>query len=205
MPTIIICTGCGLEKPHCAKGLCKQCYYIAYYAARPGYTQRQSRTYYLDHLSKKKAYSDAWYARNRERRRLGGKVYRLAHAERKNTTNRAWRLEHPEKTKVYSKSWKIRHPERASAVNRGVHQRRKAKLHSLPATLTKEQWAAIVAAYKGRCAYCGKKTERLAQDHVHPLSKGGGYTVDNIVPACKSCNSKKNVGPPLRPVQTLML
>ena len=33
--------------------------------------------------------------------------------------------------------------------------------------------------------------ERLTQDHVIPLSKGGQHIKENIVPACPSCNSKK--------------
>lgn len=31
----------------------------------------------------------------------------------------------------------------------------------------------------------------LTQDHFLPLSKGGEYTVNNIIPACKNCNCSK--------------
>ena len=31
----------------------------------------------------------------------------------------------------------------------------------------------------------------LHQEHFIPLSKGGEYTHNNIIPACKSCNSSK--------------
>ena len=34
-------------------------------------------------------------------------------------------------------------------------------------------------------------------DHMIPLSKGGGHTIYNIVPACRSCNRKKNAKFPL--------
>ena len=33
--------------------------------------------------------------------------------------------------------------------------------------------------------------EQLHQEHFIPLSKGGGYTHNNIIPACRSCNSSK--------------
>lgn len=69
-------------------------------------------------------------------------------------------------------------------------QRRRATKRALPATLTLEQWEAVQQHFDYRCAYCGKE-EPLAQEHFVPLSKGGAYTQNNIVPACKSCNSSK--------------
>ncbi len=56
---------------------------------------------------------------------------------------------------------------------------------------TGEQWEAVKAAYGYRCAYCGTGTVALTQDHVIPLAKGGHHTATNIVPACKTCNSRK--------------
>jgi 5-methylcytosine-specific restriction endonuclease McrA len=85
-------------------------------------------------------------------------------------------------------------------VHRVAGARRRARKKGLPATLTTEQWKAILAAYRHRCAYCGKKESKkrpLTQDHVIPVSRGGGTTPDNIVPACTPCNSRKRDGPPL--------
>ena len=72
-----------------------------------------------------------------------------------------------------------------------------------PRVLNRSEWEAMKAAYKFQCAYCGEKSQRLTQDHVVPWHKGGRTTVDNIVPACKSCNSKKRTGPP-PPFQRLL-
>lgn len=46
---------------------------------------------------------------------------------------------------------------------------------------------------KGRCYYCGASTDPadLTMDHIVPLSRGGKSTKSNIVPACKTCNTKK--------------
>ena len=41
------------------------------------------------------------------------------------------------------------------------------------------------------CVYCGT-TKLLSIDHIVPLSKNGTHTADNLVLACKSCNSSKN-------------
>jgi len=42
-----------------------------------------------------------------------------------------------------------------------------------------------------RCRYCGGFEGGLVLDHVHPWSKGGPDTVDNLVAACATCNSRK--------------
>lgn len=56
--------------------------------------------------------------------------------------------------------------------------------------LSDTQWAAIQAAWSG-CAYCGSTVGTMQRDCVMPLSRGGRYTLDNIVPACRSCNASK--------------
>ena len=40
------------------------------------------------------------------------------------------------------------------------------------------------------CCYCGS-TENLTMDHLIPKAKGGKDTGDNVVWACKQCNSSK--------------
>lgn len=55
--------------------------------------------------------------------------------------------------------------------------------------LSDEQWAALVQAWGG-CAYCGA-TGALQRDCVLALSRGGRYTLANIVPACRACNASK--------------
>lgn len=56
--------------------------------------------------------------------------------------------------------------------------------------LTDPQWAALQVAWAG-CAYCGTSDEALQRDCVLPISRGGRYTLDNVVPACRSCNTSK--------------
>jgi 5-methylcytosine-specific restriction endonuclease McrA len=57
--------------------------------------------------------------------------------------------------------------------------------------LTPAEWAAIRAAW-GCCAYCGGPDVALQKDCVLPLSRGGRYTLENVVPACRSCNASKS-------------
>lgn len=57
--------------------------------------------------------------------------------------------------------------------------------------LTPEQWSALQEAWGG-CAYCGARDIALQRDCVIALSRGGRYTLDNIAPACASCNASKS-------------
>lgn len=45
----------------------------------------------------------------------------------------------------------------------------------------------------GRCHYCeGTFTpEELTMDHLVPVSRGGKASRNNVVPACKECNTRK--------------
>ena len=40
-----------------------------------------------------------------------------------------------------------------------------------------------------RCQYCDGRAENI--DHVVPRSRGGGHTWDNVVAACRECNTRK--------------
>lgn len=82
--------------------------------------------------------------------------------------------------------------ERGIAVNKKHIQIRRSRLNNLPHTYTVEQWERTLEAFGNLCAYCGSAGD-LQQEHVIPLSKGGYYTNQNIIPACPSCNrSKRN-------------
>ena len=41
------------------------------------------------------------------------------------------------------------------------------------------------------CQYCGRRSGDLTIDHVHPRSRGGLHTWDNLVSACRHCNHRK--------------
>lgn len=45
----------------------------------------------------------------------------------------------------------------------------------------------------GRCHWCGNTfpPDELTMDHIIPLTRGGKGSRNNVVPACKECNSRK--------------
>lgn len=76
---------------------------------------------------------------------------------------------------------------------RGSHKRRARILGQTPfeARLTAAEWEAIKAAHGNACLYCGATDRPLTRDHVIPLKEGGQHVKENVVPACRSCNSRK--------------
>lgn len=70
-------------------------------------------------------------------------------------------------------------------------RKRKRRMDAADNDLTALEWSEIRAAWGG-CAYCGATGSALQKDCVLPLSRGGRYTVENIVPACRSCNASKS-------------
>jgi 5-methylcytosine-specific restriction endonuclease McrA len=80
------------------------------------------------------------------------------------------------------------------AVNRSrkarAARRRKRRMDCIQHDLSDEQWAALLAAWGG-CAYCGATDTPLQRDCVLAISRGGRYTIDNVVPACRACNTSK--------------
>jgi 5-methylcytosine-specific restriction endonuclease McrA len=69
-------------------------------------------------------------------------------------------------------------------------RRRKRRMERVVHDLTGEQWSVLKDAW-GACAYCGATGRPLQRDCVQALSRGGRYTLENIVPACGSCNASK--------------
>lgn len=48
-----------------------------------------------------------------------------------------------------------------------------------------------------QCVYCGCSVYDDPQcDHVHPISRGGANSLENLATACRSCNSRKGARTP---------
>ncbi|MCX6402171.1 MAG: HNH endonuclease signature motif containing protein [Propionibacteriales bacterium] len=69
-------------------------------------------------------------------------------------------------------------------------KRRKRRMAKVEHDLTDEQWFALLEAWGG-CAYCRAEEPALQKDCILPISRGGRYTLTNVVPACASCNASK--------------
>ena len=61
--------------------------------------------------------------------------------------------------------------------------------------LTAKQRKQVFDTYKGHCAYCGTEIafRGMQIDHKKPLSIGGEDVLENMLPACRSCNHYKHM------------
>jgi len=128
-----------------------------------------------------------YYLKGRDRYLQVHTLYRETHREHRRRYQRKYDVIHREEKRARDQKWQRQNPERCRAKS----HRRRAKIANLPYDLTSEEWQTILAEYNFSCAYCGETTENLQQEHVVPVAQGGGYTKDNIVPACSKCNFRK--------------
>src|SRR3990167_1676847 len=151
----------------------------------------------------------AWIAANREHVRLYEKAYRERNREKIRAKNAEWEQRNADRMlqhrREYEKNNRKRLRERSRDRIRELlklrrHVRR-AQQSQVRCDLTLEQWREIVLLWKRRCAYCKRRPKILEQDHVVAISKGGGHTASNIVPACRSCNARKGNRPLAVPLQ----
>ena len=163
----------------------------ANHAASRAKERKWEQTYKDNHPEEYKAYQ---------------KAYRLANKEKSKTYHRAHYARNVEKERAYYRAYHANNLEKRHEQLSASQKRRRAQKYAAPRNdLTAAQWMAIKDHYGHRCVYCGRKMQRLTQDHIIPLSKGGSHTLQNVAPACKSCNSRKHDGPVLKPVQPLLL
>jgi 5-methylcytosine-specific restriction endonuclease McrA len=72
----------------------------------------------------------------------------------------------------------------------GAYGKRRREL-AVSSDFSFDDWLTTLAAFNHCCAYCLRGDRPLTMDHMNPISRGGLHTADNIIPACRSCNSKK--------------
>jgi len=58
-------------------------------------------------------------------------------------------------------------------------------------THSETEWRALVTEFKSRCVICWNRFDALEKDHITPICFGGSDSIENIQPACRSCNSGK--------------
>jgi len=114
------------------------------------------------------------------------KQYNMEHREHNAEKSKLWAIKHPDRIKGYIR----RYDEHVKSLCNIRGARRRSLKKNVISTLTKEQWEGIKKDFNNTCCYCGKEIQ-LAQEHFIPLSKGGEYTSNNILPSCKHCNSSK--------------
>ena len=147
----------------------------------------------------------AYIARNRESVRERNRAKYLADPDKVIKRSAEWRKRNGrdrERERQYAKARYWADPERAREINRASLKKypekrlaREAQRRSLKAgnptfIVTERDWRRLCQRYSNACAYCGR-AGKLTQDHIIPVTRGGGYSIGNLLPACQPCNSSK--------------
>lgn len=172
------CTKCGKEKPRTTE------YFTKHPGGRDGFNASCKEC--------KKEYDKKHRELNDYKIEEYGKKYREKNKEK----IKKYRKENKEKIVEQRRQWKKNNAEKI----RIAKQKRNASKKMLEATLTTRQWNKIKNDFNSSCAYCGiseethikEHKERLHQDHFISLEMEGEYTHNNIIPACRKCNSSKH-------------
>lgn len=134
------------------------------------------QAYYAANKQKRDAQAAEWYAANRDRRRPQQRAWRQANLDRERENRRAWLAAHPGYITEYMRA------RRAALAGRTVG----------PVDLD--------ALWTGFCGICDGPIDRSLRwpdadspsiDHIHPVSKGGSHTQDNLQWTHLVCNIRK--------------
>ncbi len=120
------------------------------------------------------------------------KKYNREYEKTENAKERNGRYERTDKFKETNENWNKSEKGKASRQRR--HFNRQVRERKGINTLTAQEWLDILEDYGYKCAYCGCEFDEnnlLTKDHIIPISKDGNNVKENMVPACKRCNSKK--------------
>lgn len=172
----------------------------AWLAKHPEYAREKSRRQRAQNPEKARAYMRAWmkqwYAGHLEEGRMRNRQRRAADIEKWRAYDRnlyrLHRLKHPERYArklAQARAWAKKNRHKLTLWT-GRYRARKA---GAMGTHTLAEWMARVDFHNWRCVYCRVHVtpKTLTKDHVVPLSQGGTNYAENLVPACKSCNSAK--------------
>jgi 5-methylcytosine-specific restriction endonuclease McrA len=122
-------------------------------------------------LPERREYSKEYQREYQRERRASDEEYRLKERQ----AGRRWRSQNREAIRAIKKN------QRDRVTGRGV---------------TEAEWQAICAPYadvdgRTQCAYCRDAVADTV-DHVVPIAKGGRDEPENVLPACRRCNSSKS-------------
>ena len=155
--------------------------------------QIAKNTYYRNHDSRR-ARAKAGYEANRDRILEAERVKYAAdkaHRAKKLASAGQYYQQNAPKVCEYQKRYKKANPVKAAVWMNDRRMREK----NAPGSCTPAEWAAILDEFNYCCAYCLRHESvagKMSIDHMTPLTRGGSNDPDNLVPACRSCNSSKH-------------
>ena len=190
-----VCVKCKIEFPNTNEffdkrkdskdGLrtnCKLCRRIWVNESRSK-SERKQKQYSKPYDEEQKRARKQYNMDNKERR----KQYKKDNADYIAEHSKKYRANNTQRIAERAKQYKENNREYFTIVS----QRRRATKESMLSDFTVEQWEACLLYFDYKDAYTGLPMDSSSQDHVIPLSKGGNYTISNIIPCERCVNSSK--------------
>jgi len=180
--------------------VCRECV-ARYWQENKVQLNEYQRRYRAEHKEERARHSYDYWREHKENQQAYHREYRKINATRirqreeikapqRRAHNRRYYEENKERLVERHRVWA--QTAAAQASHRQRQQVRRMAKAGLPNTYTLEEWQYALAWFDGCCAYCGLVVAKPQQDHVIPVTAGGAYVVENIVPACKRCNCSKS-------------
>jgi 5-methylcytosine-specific restriction endonuclease McrA len=181
------------------------------------YKDKKSKDGYMGVCKKcKKNYDKEYVLKNKEKTNLWKNNYRLKNIKKENEKCKLYREKNKEKIALYAYKYsnipenkerknylrKLKYKTPNQEIKHELYlkdkanskirmQKYRSNKKQVFSNFNKKDWENCKNHFNNKCAYCGSDGV-LHQEHFVPLSKGGEYTVENIIPACKRCNSSKS-------------
>lgn len=211
------CSRCGETKPLEAftrqkagkdgyRASCRDCcfaYNAAYREAHREELRAYNARYRADNLESVREKARNWHKENRAKSNANGARWKRNNRDKVNAMKRAWAEKNPEAHRRHKRAdyernrdayiarvrqWTKDNPEmrRAQILKRRGLEKNAAGVNYT--TAQHIQWR--IELYGGKCYYCGADADTI--DHRISLVNGGSHWPANLVPCCRSCNSRKN-------------
>lgn len=165
--------------------------------------RESNRAYRIANPEKMREYMRVWRASNREKKRAYDREYRAANPDKVRESVHKWQVSNPDKRREADRKYlaanydkhreavrmyQAKYPEKHLERMRAANQRRRASIKTN--TNNAPTAAQLKSIVELPCCYCGQPGPSTV-DHYIPLARGGTHTLDNLRPACRSCNSRK--------------
>lgn len=173
---------------------------------------------YLDEVlfNKSKTYADGLYLyckicikkyrdEKKEHTNIVRRIKYAQNADKINLKNKEKYKENSSKIKEYNRKWYASHKEYFSQKNKKYAKENKQSIYLknrkrskklVGKNISQNQIDILLSQHEDKCFYCKieiKAGFNLHLDHKIPLSRGGEHTIENLVPACKTCNLQKGI------------
>jgi len=97
--------------------------------------------------------------------------------------SRIYRENNPKKVQAYIDKFN------KSNVNKYKRLRQSSRSRGIELTISFEDFSRMI--HKAKCIYCDSPVECTAGSGLDRMESSAGYTFENVVPCCKSCNTHK--------------